>query len=173
VPDAGSADNWVASGQTVAVNGDGSALGILGASTNGAATGNLIIHYTNGTTATEPITMSDWYANQPPIGGDILATTSWVQPSGVPLAPHQVSIYAITVPLEPGETVSAVTLPAASAAPTALHIFAFGFAPLFGSSPPGAKPPKKNKHHKPKKKTHHKHRHHHRHKHHRRHKHHH
>ncbi|MFZ0387317.1 MAG: hypothetical protein WAL22_16770, partial [Solirubrobacteraceae bacterium] len=135
-PEAGIADNWIASGQTVAVNGNGSALGILGVSTNGASTGNLIIHYTNGSTATEPITMNDWWANQPPTGGDILLTTSWVQPSGATPAPHQVSIYAISVPLDRGLTVSAVTLPTTSPSTAALHIFAFGFAPVFGSSPP-------------------------------------
>jgi hypothetical protein len=142
--DAGSPDNWVASGQTVAVTGLGSRLGILAASTNGAVTGNVTVHYTDGATESEPITMNDWYANQPPPAGDTLLTTSWVQPSNATPSPHQVSIYETSIPLIP-DSVSAVTLPNATPGPSALHVFALGIAPLFTSSRPGAEAPKQIK----------------------------
>ncbi len=135
----GSPDNWVASGQTIPLTGCGSELGILGAADYGTATGDVTVHYTDGTSRTTAITVADWYDNQAAGGGDIMLTTPWQIPSGGALGPHNVSIDATTIPINPAKTVTSVTLPdigsGVATGTLALHVFALGIA-----SPPRAGP---------------------------------
>ena len=123
---AGSPDNVVAGGQTVALSGSGTDLGFLGASQNGTASGPVTVHYTDGSSQTFNLNMADWYANSPAVGNQLLTTTtSWNFTSTTQTA-HPVSIYFASVPLAAGKTVSSVTLPTLSNAggTTAMHIFA-------------------------------------------------
>ncbi len=122
---AGTVDNAVANGQTVALAGSGTDLGILGASQNGTATGTITVNYTDGTSQSFTLTMADWYANAPATGDQILTTTSsWNQ--ATPTGAHPVSVYFASVPLAAGKTVASVTLPSlpGSFGQTELHVFA-------------------------------------------------
>jgi len=119
----GQADNVVADGQTVALDGQGSTLGIVGASAYGSASGNFTVTYANGTTTTAAVTLSDWVNEQPASGSDFLATTAGWDPGGtVP-----VSLSYASVPLDPGEPVVSVTLPVVSAGVgdgvNSMHVF--------------------------------------------------
>ena len=122
---AGTVDNVVANGQTVALTGSGTDLGILGASQNGTATGTITVNYTDGTSQSFTLNMADWYANAPATGGQIVTTTSsWNQ--ATPTGAHPVSVYFASVPLAAGKTVASVTLPSlpGSFGQTELHVFA-------------------------------------------------
>jgi beta-glucosidase len=124
----GTPDDVVAGGQAVALSGSGSSLGILAAANNGSSTGTVTVTYTDGTTSTAQISINDWYDNAALPGSDILVTTpDWNQPPGG-IGDHAVSVYATSIPLDPGKTVASVTLPDVSSgvAPgqNALHIFA-------------------------------------------------
>jgi len=117
--------NVVANGQTVALTGSGTDLGILGASQNGTATGTITVNYTDGSSQSFTLNMADWYANAPAAGSQILTTTSsWNQ--STPTGAHPVSVYFASVPLEPGKTVASVTLPSlpGSFGGTEMHVFA-------------------------------------------------
>ena len=63
---AGTPDNVVTGGQTVAVSGSGTDLGFLGASQNGTASGTVTVHYADGSSQAFNLNMADWYANAPP-----------------------------------------------------------------------------------------------------------
>jgi beta-glucosidase len=122
---AGALDNVVANGQTVAVSGSGTDLGILGAGQNGTATGTITVNYTDGTSQSFTLNMADWYANAPATGDQIVTTTSsWNQ--STPTGTHPVSVYFASVPVEAGKTVASVTLPSlpGSFGQTEMHIFA-------------------------------------------------
>ena len=119
----GTPDNVVTAGQTVELSGSGTDLGFLGASQNGAASGTVTVHYTDGSSQSYNLNMADWYSNSPAVGNQILTTTSsWNGPQ----APHPVSVYFGSVPLQQGKQVASVTLPILSNAggTTAMHIFA-------------------------------------------------
>jgi beta-glucosidase len=123
---AGTPDNVVASGQTIALSGSGTDLGFLGSSQNGTATGTVTVHYTDGSTTSTTLNMADWYANAPAVGNQLLTTTSSWNFQSNPLGAHPVSLYFASVPLAKGKTVASVTLPTLSTAggTTAMHIFA-------------------------------------------------
>jgi hypothetical protein len=57
-----SADNILAAGQTMLVNGPAGAntLGLLESSTDGGTQGTITINYADGTSSTATITSSDW-----------------------------------------------------------------------------------------------------------------
>jgi beta-glucosidase len=119
---AGQLDALTTSGQVVDLPGTGSQLAFLGAGSNGTQTGQVTVTYTDGTTSTGTITLSDWY-NNAAVPGDSLVTTTpyWNEPAGSTLPKnHQVSLYLTTVPLTPGKTVASVTLPANAN----IHVFA-------------------------------------------------
>jgi beta-glucosidase len=125
----GTPDNVAAEGQTITLPGAGSALGFLGTGDYGTVSGPGTITYTDGTTQPYTLTFSDWYSNSAAPGGDILATTAYINnQSG--RNNQRVSIYYAAVPLQAGKTVKYVTLPdigpVASGAP-AMHIFAVGY----------------------------------------------
>jgi beta-glucosidase len=124
---AGSPDNVIGDGQVIQVSGQGSMLGILGASNNGNATGPVTVIYTDGTETTGQVTLNDWYSNAEPAPGDILVTTaSWVSAQ----APHSVSVYAESIPIDPTKTVADVILPSQSTELSTdsgpFHVFALG-----------------------------------------------
>jgi beta-glucosidase len=122
---AGTVDNVVANGQTIALTGSGTDLGILAASQNGTATGTITVNYTDGTSQSFTLNMADWYANAPATGDQIVTTTSsWNQ--ATPTGAHPVSVYFASVPLASGKTVASVTLPSlpGSFGQTELHVFA-------------------------------------------------
>jgi beta-glucosidase len=121
----GTPDNVVTGGQTVALSGSGTDLGFLGASQNGTANGTATVHYTDGSSQSFNLNLADWYANSPAVGNQILTTTSSWNSQNAATAPHPVSIYFGSLPLQQGKHVSSVTLPVLSNAggTTAMHIF--------------------------------------------------
>ena len=124
----GAPDNVVADGQIIDLSGSGTDLGFLGAAGFGAASGTGTITYTDGSTQSFGLSMADWYNNAPVAGGEIATTTSSWNSSSSTQVPHPVSIYFASVPLDPGKTVSSVTLPTVSTGVgnnvNAMHIFA-------------------------------------------------
>jgi beta-glucosidase-like glycosyl hydrolase len=124
---AGTPDNVVAGGQTVAVSGSGTTLGFLGTSDYGSSSGTGAITYTDGSTQAFTLTFADWWSNAAESGGDILASVPYINtPSGK--QNQEVSLYYASVPLASGKTVAYVTLPnvsqGAAQGSVAMHIFA-------------------------------------------------
>jgi len=78
----GQADNVVADGQTVAVTGTGTTLGIVGASAYGSTSGTFTVDYTDGTTSSATVTFADSIDTSPASGTDLLATTAGWNPGG-------------------------------------------------------------------------------------------
>ena len=123
---AGTADNVVAGGQTIELSGSGTTLGLIGTGISGTASGPATITYTDGTTQTFTLTFTDWYANNPPPGGDIVTSLAYHNTATNPRV-RKVSLYYNSVALDPAKTVRYLTLPNISqgvtAAQTSLHIF--------------------------------------------------
>jgi len=125
----GTPDNVAAAGQTIAISGSGTTLGILGNGDYGTADGEGTITYTDGSTQQFDLSLPDWWANTNPPNGDILATMPYMlEPTGKNTQNN--SIYYVGVPLQQGKTVQYVTLPDIGAPPqsgsTAMHIWALG-----------------------------------------------
>ena len=81
-------DNVVAGGQTIEVSGSGKTLGLLGTGDYGTATGTGTISYTDGSTQSFTLSFSDWYANSPQPGGNVLDTFPVPQHQGWPSQPR-------------------------------------------------------------------------------------
>jgi beta-glucosidase len=134
---AGSPDNTIGDGQAIQMSGQGSMLGVLGASNNGNATGPVTVLYTDGTQSSGQVTLNDWFSDAEPAPGDILVTTpNWNHSPSQ--GPHAVSIYAWSIPIDPTKTVADVILPSsttqAANANAPFHVFALGI----GTPPAGA-----------------------------------
>jgi eukaryotic-like serine/threonine-protein kinase len=126
----GSADNVTAQGQTFVISGTGARLAFLGAADFGSAGGNGIIYYRDGSRQPFRLVMDDWWANQATQGQDEVAVTT-PQPNNAPGQPPRtgppVAVYFASVPLRPGKTVAAVTLPRGvppAEGVACLHLFA-------------------------------------------------
>jgi beta-glucosidase len=121
----GQPDALTLSGQVVDLSGTGTQLAFLGAGSNGTQTGQVTVTYTDGTTSTGTITLSDWYSNAAVTGDSLVATAPyWNEPAGSTLPKdHQVGLYLTTVPLTAGKTVASVTLPSNAN----IHVFATAF----------------------------------------------
>jgi beta-glucosidase-like glycosyl hydrolase len=125
---AGTPDNVVAAGQSIAVGKGGSQLSFLGSANNGSGSGTGTITYTDGSTAPFTLGLTNWTPGAVLPGDEFVATApTWNRPpnSGYP-AEIAVSVYAASVPLAPGKSVAYVTLPATvtgDQAGTRLHVF--------------------------------------------------
>ena len=119
----GKADNVVADGQTVAVSGTGSTLGVVGASAYGSTSGTFTVTYADGSTSTATVTFADWINTSPAAGTDTLATTAGWNPGGT----IPVSLSYAAIPLTSGQPVASVTLPTVGASVgknvPAMHVF--------------------------------------------------
>src|SRR5580700_377702 len=124
-PDAapGQPDNVVADGQTVALAGTGTTLGVVGSSAYGSTTGTFTVTYANGTTSTSTVTLADWVDTSPAAGTDLLASTAGWNPGGT----IPVSLSYAAIPLTAGQPVVSVTLPAVGSGVgenvSAMHVF--------------------------------------------------
>jgi glucoamylase len=116
-------DNVVADGQTIAVTGTGTTLGIVGASAYGSTSGSFTVNYADGTSSTSTVTLADWTDPAAASGTDLLATTAGWNPGGS----SPVSLSYAALPLTAGQPVVSVTLPAVSSTVgqnvPAMHIF--------------------------------------------------
>jgi glucoamylase len=120
---AGTPDNVVADGQTVAVTGSGTTLGVVGASAYGDTSGTLTVNYSDGSSGSHTVSFGNWIDSAPVAGTDTLATTGGASSGGT--IPVRLSYAA--VPLAAGKRVVSVTLPAVSASVGAgvpsMHVF--------------------------------------------------
>jgi beta-glucosidase len=140
----GRPDNVVAGGQTVAVSGSGSTMALVGAANNGTSSGAGTIVYTDGTRQPYDVAFSDWWANSPAQGSDILTTVPYLNSTGGRNT-RPVSLYYAAVPLQTDKVVKYVTLPDVSRGPVsglAMHIFAVAInrLPLTLTAPAIAQP---------------------------------
>jgi hypothetical protein len=124
---AGSADNYQAVGQTVAVSGSGS-IAFLGSATNGPSTGTATVTFTDGTTQSVTLSFSDWTLNgggaSVQAGNTVAITTSYRDTTSGGQDTVTTSVFATSpITLTSGKTVASVTLPA-SANQGELHVFA-------------------------------------------------
>ncbi|HTJ70943.1 MAG TPA: endo-beta-N-acetylglucosaminidase H [Actinospica sp.] len=125
---AGTADNYQAGGQTVAVSGSSGTIAFLGASTNGPSTGTATVHFTDGTTQSVTLSFSDWTLNggsaSVQSGNTKAITTSYRNNSSGTRQTVGTNIFATSpISLTSGKTVASVTLPS-STNQGALHVFA-------------------------------------------------
>ncbi|GAA0274428.1 hypothetical protein GCM10010302_10080 [Streptomyces polychromogenes] len=113
----GQPDNVVAEGQRVPVSGSGNALGfLLTATGGGTVSGTGSVHYSDGTTSAYALDgVGDWADGNPLVAAVTMNRTAT-------RAGRPVKLYAVTVPVTRGKTVTAVTLPAATA-DKRLHVF--------------------------------------------------
>ncbi|MEV6105518.1 NEW3 domain-containing protein [Streptomyces sp. NPDC051940] len=124
----GAPDNVVASGDTIAVSGSGSTLGLLAASTYGLSSGNGAVLYADGSVDEFTLSVPDWYS-APPAGSDPAIRTPYRNRPGNVQQPRAsgVHVFFAGVPLDPGKEVRAVVLPHVSdrvaAGENAMHVF--------------------------------------------------
>lgn len=119
---AGHPDAVTAAGQLITLTGSGSTLSVLGCGTFGTETAPVTLTYTDSSTSTGSLVLSDWYANAPDPGDQLVVTAPhWNIPPGSTLPPnHLVSLYMSSVPVTAGKTLASITLPSNAN----VHIFA-------------------------------------------------
>jgi hypothetical protein len=125
---AGSADNYQANGQTVAVSGSSGSIAFLGAATNGPSSGTATVNFTDGTSQSVTLSFSDWTLNgasaSVQAGNTTAITTSYRNTSSGGQDTVTTNVFATSaISLPSGKTVTSVTLPA-SADQGELHVFA-------------------------------------------------
>ncbi len=122
-------DNWLAAGQVIDVSArSGKTLAFLGAAVNGPSTGTATITYTDGSTRTFSLTLTDWTLNH--------STAQVAQGNSAALAmkyrntlngtqTRDVHVFFTSVALDGGKIVKSITLPA-SVDRGEIHVFALG-----------------------------------------------
>ena len=123
----GSADNYQAGGQSVAVSGSGS-ISFLGSATNGPSTGTATVNFTDGTTQSVTLSFSDWTLNggsaSVQSGNTTAISTSYRDTTSGSQQTVGTYVFATSpVSLTSGKTVASVTLPA-SVNQGEIHVFA-------------------------------------------------
>ncbi|MFJ2954677.1 hypothetical protein [Streptomyces sp. NPDC087270] len=113
-------DNVRALGQTVLLphRSGATVIGFLGAATDGAHSGTVTIHYTDGSSGTEKLAQSDW-GTAPGTGNtEVSAMTYRNQALG--RQDHAFYVDEQTVPVDPAKVVASITLPTDKD----IHVFA-------------------------------------------------
>lgn len=124
----GRPDNVLAAGQTILLPAHAGAttIGLLGTSTNGASSGPVTVHYTDGSTSAGQLSFSDWAGSASP-GENTAASIPYRNSNTGTSQLLTVSVYEVSLPLTPGKTAASVTLPYIGTSingATAMHIFA-------------------------------------------------
>jgi predicted GH43/DUF377 family glycosyl hydrolase len=113
---AGTPDNVKSDGQVVPVSGTGSTLGVLGSAYFGPLDGQIVLHYTDGSTQTASLGLSDWSLNAgastPSYGNSTVATMPY-RDVGTGKDTTTSYLFSEQIPLAAGKTLAAVTLPGA------------------------------------------------------------
>ncbi|MCQ4079440.1 GH92 family glycosyl hydrolase [Streptomyces sp. RB6PN25] len=125
------ADNVLAAGQTILLpqhSGAGN-VGLLVTSTNGASQGTVTVTYTDGTTVTAPVAVTDWAGTATPPENTAI-TIPYRNSAGGTSQQLPVSVFEINVPVNPAKNVASVTLPDVgtrlATGSSAMHVFAVG-----------------------------------------------
>jgi predicted GH43/DUF377 family glycosyl hydrolase len=113
-------DNVRALGQTVLMphRAGATRIGFLGAATNGAHSGTVTIHYTDGSSGTATLAQSDW-GNAPGAGNTEVAAMTY-RNQALGRQDHAFHVDEQTVAVDPDKVVASITLPSDKD----LHIFA-------------------------------------------------
>jgi hypothetical protein len=122
-------DNTMALGQVITVGRSGRTMTFLAAANNSPLSGTVTVRYTDGTTATQPLDVGNfwWPAGQDgnPANTQVASVNYANYPTGS--SGHPVNVFAASIPLDPSKTVGDITLPALADVQgyhAALHIFA-------------------------------------------------
>ncbi|HEX3591651.1 MAG TPA: glycoside hydrolase family 3 C-terminal domain-containing protein, partial [Pseudonocardiaceae bacterium] len=107
----GTPDAVNAAGQVIKFSGSGSALVIVGAAHNGAGQGNLTVTFTDGSTATVPVSFADWFNNQPTGLSSVVASTVWNPSDTAQFGAHVIGLYGEVFPIPADKTIAFLTLP--------------------------------------------------------------
>jgi outer membrane protein assembly factor BamB len=129
-------DAWRAAGQVIPVIGKGNILGFLGAAAGGPTSGIVTITYTDGSTQSNTLKLSDWTlgnGSQSPLSQDKIAAS--MSYHNTPGGSVQVTTYVFftSVKLNSQLTVQSVTLPSQLSGGS-LNVFAVSLQPAKGSS---------------------------------------
>jgi hypothetical protein len=120
----GTADNTVASGQSITLSGNGSTLGFLVTATYGPVSGTGTVHYADGTTQNFTLSSPDWFGGT----ADVAVAAAYQNRQGNQKFTGAADVYYAGVPLQAGKAPTSVQLPNVSAAAAAgtptLHVFA-------------------------------------------------
>jgi hypothetical protein len=115
------------------VNGKAGAttLGLLGSSTNGGASGTLVVTYTDGTSSSQTITLNDW-ASGPGNGDVAVATMPYRNSTGGASQAITMYVFETSVSVDASKTVASITLPSVASqvgnGSTAMHVFSVGLS---------------------------------------------
>ncbi|HEU5378875.1 MAG TPA: hypothetical protein VFV38_25910 [Ktedonobacteraceae bacterium] len=123
----GAPDNYQANGQTLPVMPvpNATVLGFLGSAAGvGDSTGSATITYTDASTQTFTLGMSDWTNGTPLYGNTIVASMTYYNRS-TGQQTRNIYLFSAEVALTPGKTIQSVTLPTTTT-PAQIHIFAVG-----------------------------------------------
>jgi beta-glucosidase len=134
---AGTPDSVLANGQTVLLAGSpaDTQLKVLGASSGADESGTGTIQYTDGTIQPYTLTLENWFNPPNTSSNTAIAATPYINDSTgsgnqgvVGQRNHQVYVFAVSIPLQLGKTVSSVTLPMVATLPGVypMHVFALG-----------------------------------------------
>jgi predicted alpha-1,2-mannosidase len=134
LPSDGFPDNTVPDGQTVTVNAASGTqtLAFLGSAANGPVSGPVTLHYSDGSTSTYWLGLSDWTLNggsstTPAYGNKIAAATSYRNCPSCTGGQQSVGtdVFYTAVPVDSGKTLTSVTLPSGTGSGVE-HIFSIG-----------------------------------------------
>ena len=130
----GTADNYQANGQVLSVPpiSDAATIGFLGAASNGDSSGTATLTFTDGTSQTFTLGLTDWtlgrgQQSQPSFGNTIVKTA---MPSlNTLIDQQQLNVYLFTAEqaIPAGKTLQSVTLPS-TVTGSQLHVFAVGLS---------------------------------------------
>ncbi|HWE59847.1 MAG TPA: glycoside hydrolase family 3 C-terminal domain-containing protein [Solirubrobacteraceae bacterium] len=134
---AGTPDSVLADGQTISLAGSPAAtqLTVLGASSGADESGTGMIEYTDGTIQPYTLTFDDWFNPADSSSNASIVTALYVNDSTgsgnqgvVGQRKHRAHVFAVSIALQSGKTVSSVTLPTVATLPGVypMHVFALG-----------------------------------------------
>ncbi len=143
---AGTPDSVLADGQTVLLIGSPSdtQLTVLGASSGSNESGTGAIEYSDGTVQPYTLTLDNWFDPPSSSSNAAIATTAYINDSAesggqgvVTVRDRNAYVFAVQIPLQPGHTVSSVTLPMVATLPGVypMHVFALGLGSTAYTSP--------------------------------------
>jgi alpha-L-arabinofuranosidase len=133
---AGTDDNTMTEGQTIAVSGTGTKLGFVGTSTSSLLSGTGTVYYTDGTTSTYTLSLGRYFdaSDATSTGDNVALTMPYLNDSdsstngGSPQRAQSATLFEQAVPITAGKTVAAVKLPndttiASGGRVTGMHVF--------------------------------------------------